>query len=168
MKTKINQSKKRRYLVPGIALGLVLTFVFPLVLTTRGLTTRGAPPVDGKIAYATISVGQLEYTNMTPNQNSCFSCIYGVQPWAIVDIGINYPTGNNGDKVIAEVEDGGVLGNGKGVQVLALDASHNARFTFQVGDFPGLYRVIVRKGKDEKAVQLWVGASPTIARANSD
>ena len=65
MKAKIDQSKKRRYLVPGIALGLLLTFVFPLVLTTRALTPRGAPAVDGQIAYATISVGQLEYTNMT-------------------------------------------------------------------------------------------------------
>src|SRR5947208_16454309 len=108
MKAKINQSKKRRYLAPGIALGLLLTLVFPLVLTTRGLTTRGAPAVEGEIAYATISVGKLEYTNMTPNQNSCFSRIYSVQPWATVDIGINYPNGNKGDKVIDEVEDGGV------------------------------------------------------------
>ena len=66
--------------------------------------------------------------------------------------------------MIAEVEDGGGLGNGKGVQVLALDASHNARFTFQVSDFPGLYRVEVRKGHDEKTVQLWVGRPPAIAR----
>ena len=97
---------------------------------------------------------------MTPNQDSCFSRIYNVQPWATVGIEINYPNGSQGDKVIVRVEDGGVLENGKGVLVIPLDVNSKINFNFQVSDSPGLYRVTLRKGTDEKTVQLWVGATP--------
>src|SRR5437588_172261 len=119
MKTKTNRKKNRRFLV-GIAPGLLLTLAFPLVLTTRG-----APAFDGQIAYATVSVGQLRYENMTPNQDSCFSRIYNIQPAATVGIEMDYPNASKGDKVVVEVEDGGVLGNGKGVQVISLDDNRN-------------------------------------------
>ena len=163
MKTKINQRRNCRYVLAVIAVDLFLTIAFPFVLTTRGY-----PVVDGEMAYATISVGELKYEHMTPNQNSSFNRIYNIQPLTTVAIEINYLNGNKGDKVVARVEGGGVLENGKGVQVIPLDGSRNIKFNFQVSDSPGLYRVTLRKGNDEKTVQLWVGAPPAIDSNNPD
>jgi hypothetical protein len=162
MKAKINQRRNRRYLLPVIAAGLFITLALPLILTTRG-----SAAVDGQMAYASMSLGTLKYKDMTPNQDSCFSRIYNVQPLATVGIEINYPNGNKGDKVIVRVEDGGVLGNGKGVLVIPLDANKKINFNFQVSDSPGLYRVTLRKGSDEKTVQLWVGLPPQLVKNNS-
>jgi hypothetical protein len=163
MKTKIHQRKNRSYLLPVLAAALFLTVAFPLVLTARG-----APADNGEIAYATVSVGTRTYKDMRPNQDSRFSRIYNIQPLATVGIEINYPNGNKGDKVVLEVLDGGVLGNGKGVQVISLDGNRNISFYFQVSDSPGLYRVILRKAHDLKTIQLWVGASPAIDSNNPD
>jgi hypothetical protein len=163
MKTKSNRKKNRRYLLVGVAPGLLLTLAFPLVVTTRG-----TPAFDGQIAYATVSVGKLRYEHMTPNQDSCFSRIYNIQPLATVGIELNYPNGSKGDKVVVEVLDGGVLGNGKGVQVISLDGKRNMSFHFQVSDSLGLYRVTLRKGHDLKMIQLWVGAPPAIDSNNPD
>ena len=143
-----------------MAAGLFLTLAFPLMLTTRG-----SPAIDGQMAYATISTGKLKY-KMTPNQDSCFSRIYNVQPLATVGIEINYPNGSQGDKVIVRVEDGGALENGKGVLVIPLDINTKINFNFRVSDSPGLYRVTLRKGNDEKTVQLWVGAIPATGENN--
>jgi len=159
MKAKINQTKNCSYLFGVIAAGLFLTLAFPLMLTTRG-----SPAVDGQMAYATIFTGKLQYKDMTPNQDSSFSRIYNIEPLATVGIEINYPNGSQGDKVIVRGEDGGVFGNGKGVLVIPLDANNKVNFNFQVSDSPGLYRVTLRKGSDEKTVQLWVGAIPATSQ----
>ena len=62
--------------------------------------------------------------------------------------------------MVISVEDGGRLDNDKGVKVMQLDREKKITFNFQVTGDPGIFRLLLTKGKDSKVVQFWVGALP--------
>jgi hypothetical protein len=156
-------TSRAHHSLSAIAVSLFLSLGFLFVLTTRA-----APAAKGQMAYATVFVGEQTHKDMRPNQESCFTRIYNIPASATVGIAINYPNGSKGERVVVGVGDGGVLGNGKGVEVIPLDSGRNIRFNFQVAESSGLYRVTLRKGSDEKTVELWVGARPQSLRNNPE
>jgi len=60
--------------------------------------------------------------------------------------------------VCLSVLDGGQLnGDGSGLKTVELEEGGKFTFTFQVTEQDGLHRVTLRRGKDVKVLEFWVG-----------
>lgn len=103
---------------------------------------------------------------LEPNEFGLFDRISDVSPLEVIPIAMAYPEGNEGEKVVIIVQDGGQLDNGKRVKLVQLDKRKKVSFDFQVTSSPGIYRVMLRKGNDTKVLQFWVGAAPAISKKN--
>jgi hypothetical protein len=84
---------------------------------------------------------------------------------AHLPIEIAYPDAEPGEVVGLEVEDGGKLDNQKIGQAVKIGEDRQLRFGFQVNDEVGIYRVVLRRGGDQKMLEFWVGPeNPIVAR----
>lgn len=91
------------------------------------------------------------------NTNGHFLSLADVRPFTIIPIEVSYPQGIPGEKIVISAEDGGTLDNKRAVMVGSLDDQKRCVFNFQVTDQKGIFEVALRKGKDRKVIQLWVG-----------
>jgi hypothetical protein len=80
-----------------------------------------------------------------------------IQPRAKVPLTVTYPDARPGDEVIIQALDGGTLANGQMAMRLTLDGQCGCEFTFEALAGQGVQRILVRKGRDEKLIDLWVG-----------
>jgi hypothetical protein len=83
------------------------------------------------MAYAQILVNGTRY-EVSPNHAGAFDRISNVQPLATIPIEVTYPAGKVGQSVLIEVLDGGVLDNGKQVEIVRVDFTRRLSFHFQV------------------------------------
>jgi hypothetical protein len=81
-----------------------------------------------------------------------------IQPGAQVPLEVTYPNARGGEEIIIQVLDGGTLPNGQMAMKLTLDEAKTAGFEFRSLATRGVQRVLVRKGRDEKIINLWAGA----------
>lgn len=101
------------------------------------------------------------------NELGYFERVY-LQPREKASVSLTWPEAQPGDKVVMEVEDGGELDNGKALQQQALDGSGSLQFAFQASQYDGIHRVVLRRGRQMKVLDFWVGpelplASPILA-----
>ena len=95
--------------------------------------------------------------NLSPNELGAFPRIY-VQPSEIISVKVAYHGGNQGESVVAQVEDGGVILESNSVGHHGrLDKNGKLSFTFQTTNQLGIYRIVLRKGEDIKQLEFWVG-----------
>ncbi|HYV91429.1 MAG TPA: hypothetical protein VE978_06585 [Chitinophagales bacterium] len=155
MKIKILHAKYRRnfFLSAAAILLAAVSFSFPLLAQSQ----RAA---DSERSTCKIKVND-KYYEPRLNQFGYFDRISNLPLDATVTVEISYPDGSDGEQVVISVEDGGKLDNGKTVKVAQLDNQKKLSFSFRfIADDPGVYRITLRKGNDEKVVQLWA-AAPT-------
>lgn len=110
----------------------------------------------GEPALARVSVGGVSTPLLSPNQVGTFPRVYVAQGGQ-ADVQIQLPEASSGDQVLVGAEDGGSFADGKSVAALTVDEHHAVAFRFQVGQFPGNYRVTVRHRAQSKTVLLWAG-----------
>ncbi len=126
----------------------------PKHIIQRGPREKAA--FTGEEAQASVRVGDTEY-ELTPNQLKMFPRIAGIQPGQKLPVSISYPKGVEGEPVVVEAQDGGLFENDKKVQIDRLDHAKNLAFAFTAGHQAGVYRVVLRKGADQKMLDFWVG-----------
>lgn len=119
--------------------------------------------IGGELAAANILVGGKAYS-MQPNQVGDFGRLV-MEANTSATVQIAYPQASPQDPVIIEVMDGGLLGNGKDVQMTQLDGTSGVTFQFQSGTQQGIYRVNLVQGSDTKVIDFWVGPLPQVAAA---
>ena len=113
--------------------------------------------ISGERCYARI-VRVRQALTLSPNQVGSFPEI-AVRGQSPISIQVIYPAGLANEKVSLTALEGGNLGNGLATQDVTLDSLETATFTFATGGGRGLYRVLVRKGTDQKMLEFW-GANP--------
>lgn len=153
MKNKIGHPKYYRHFFRPAITGLLLAITFLSIAQTQ-------PPraYEGEKALCKISVNGKAY-HPRINQIGAFDRM-NIPLETIPTLEITYPDGAEGDQVVLSVEDGGKLGNGKSVEVAYLDKQKKLSFSFHfIPDDPGIYRIMLRKGKDTKIVELWAVAT---------
>ncbi len=104
-----------------------------------------------------------KYVQVEPNQAGFFDRVSNIRPGAVIPITVLYPQGRKGEKVVVLVQDGGSLEKEKKVEELTLDSRREISFRFRATSSPGLFRIMLRKGNDEKVINLWVGEEPPVA-----
>lgn len=80
-----------------------------------------------------------------------------VQPGQQVGVTVAYPEGQPGQRIVAAVEDGGLLQDGERVLPMQLDSQQAVTFNFTAGEARGIYRVTLRRGTETKMLQFWAG-----------
>jgi hypothetical protein len=114
------------------------------------------PKAPGQRAVAKVQRVGKQY-ELTPNQVGGFQRIY-VQPSEQIPVQVAYPEGNPGETVTIEAEDSGrVVGTKGWVSLGRLDEQRALSFVFQVSDNLGTHRVLLRRGRDVKVLDFWVG-----------
>lgn len=156
MKTKLAPGKYYCFLLFALR-GLLFTMIFSLSAKAQEQITSQLE--EGKTVTCKIQVNNKTY-ELSPNEIGYFPRKANIPPLDSVPIEITYPSGRTGEKVLISIIDGGKLDNGKAVKVVTLDNQNKLSFGFKVANYPGLYRVLVKKGNDTNIVQLWVGAEP--------
>ncbi len=140
----------------------------PAVTPTIERVDGGRMPLHESVAAPASGVfvsASGKETAMEPNEIGVFERQL-IQPSEAVKVRVSYPTGSPGDLVVAAVEDGGLLENGKHTAALRLDAERTAAFRFEATEAQGLFRVTLQKGVDVKIVEMWAGPEPKLAGQN--
>jgi len=127
----------------------------PATFPVQAVDPNDPPLVDGQMVKAHIVVGN-ESGDLIPNQFGEFPRVH-IDPKQTVSVTAVWPDAQPGQRVVAAVEDGGLLAGGKPVLAFTLDASRQASFDFTAGSGGGIYRVTLRQGPDTKIVQFWAG-----------
>ena len=127
----------------------------PATFPVQVVDPNDPPLVDGQMVKAHIVVGN-ESGDLIPNQFGEFPRVH-IDPKQTVSVTASWPDAQPGQKVVAAVEDGGLLAGGKPVLAFTLDASRQVSFDFTAGSGRGIYRVTLRQGPDTKIVQFWAG-----------
>jgi hypothetical protein len=130
--------------------------------TSRGAwrTSEGVAPISPQAPRATVAVGQ-KTVQLTPNQVGNFQRTY-IQPKETLPVEVVFPQGEPGQTVVLEAKDGGTFDDKKLAQVAKLDAQRRLAFTFHADRQPGIYRVSMRRGSEEKVLNFWVGDPPPV------
>jgi hypothetical protein len=126
------------------------------------LPVSGPATLAGIMAVASVQTGEQKF-RLTLNQAGRFNRVR-VVPNKALPVSVEYAEGEPGQNVVVEVEDGGELGNGKGVEVVKLDSQRQVNFSFKADATPGKYQVVLRKGVDEKVLEFWVGEDLPVAK----
>lgn len=126
------------------------------------LPVSGPATLAGIMAVASVQTGEQKF-RLTPNQAGRFNRVR-VKPSTPFPVEVAYSEGEPGQNVVVEVEDGGELGNGNGVEVVKLDTQRRVNFSFKADATPGKYQVVLRKGVDEKVLEFWVGPDLPVAK----
>lgn len=114
------------------------------------------PKAPGQRAVAMVQRVGKQY-ELTPNQVGAFQRIY-VKPSEQIPVQVAYPEGKPGETVTIEAEDSGRVVGAKGwVSLEQLDEQSALSFVFQVSENLGTHRVLLRKGRDVKVLDFWVG-----------
>jgi len=141
---------RRAFFLPALT-GLSLLTFSPSF--SQSPTARA---VDGERATCKVTAEGKERLPQL-NQIGSFDQISNVPGGKPVKIECSYPNGRKDDNVVISLEDGGKLDNGKTVKVVHLDDAKKFAFTFTASrNNPGIYRITIRKGNDEKTIRLWV------------
>ena len=93
---------------------------------------------------------------LTPDQTGNFPSV-PVSAGARVPVQVLFASGQQGDVVAVQAEDGGRLPNGTIFQTVTLDEDRVASFVFQVTEQNGTHRVSLQQGGDLKVLDFWVG-----------
>jgi hypothetical protein len=123
-------------------------------------TSEGVAPISPQAPRATVAVGQ-KTVQLTPNQVGNFQRTY-IQPKETLPVEVVFPQGEPGQTVVLEAKDGGTFDDKKLAQVAKLDAQRRLAFTFHADRQPGIYRVSMRRGSEEKVLNFWVGDPPPV------
>jgi hypothetical protein len=83
-------------------------------------------------------------------------------PKQTVQIALSYPKSMPGDLLSVQTEDGGHLNAKQTVAQIALNDSRQLNFSFSTAQDPGIYRVTIRNGFEEKHLNFWVGPEPSL------
>ena len=118
------------------------------------------PPSGRPTAVARVSQSGRQQESR-PNQLGNFPRTY-IEPNATVPVEVVFSQGNPGQTVVLEAKDGGHFGCGELAQVMKLDEHRRVAFTFHADEQPGIYRVSMRCGSQEKVLPFWVGAPPPV------
>lgn len=124
------------------------------------VSVTGAIPVgqhNGYPVVADIMIANARHV-LVPNQIGVFERLY-VKPSQEIQISVGYPEANPGDKVVVEMNDGGLLGNGKPTDIIVLNEAKRASFQIKVTDAFGTHRVALYHNVDRKILDFWVGQS---------
>lgn len=93
---------------------------------------------------------------LEPNAIGCFPRML-IATEGHASVLVSYPNAMPGDPLVIQCEDGGTLDNGLIVKRAELDAAGRVSFQFSAGVPEGIYRVLLRKGLDEKHLEFWAG-----------
>lgn len=136
-------------------------------MSSRARTSRGAAglaggiaPVSAQAPRASVTVGQ-KTVQLTPNQVGNFQRTY-IQPKATVPVQVAFPLGEPGQTVVLEAKDGGTFDGEDLAKVVKLDDQRRLAFAFHADSQPGIYRVSMRRGSEEKVLNFWVGNPPPV------
>ncbi|WP_172623228.1 RHS repeat protein [Flavisolibacter ginsenosidimutans] len=132
---------------------LVMAGVFLLPPKTFSQQKQTIEKAECKIAYDGKSY------QLKPTDGGYFQRLDGVQPNSVLPIEVAYPDAKAGEKVVAQVLDGGKLDEGVFVKAISLDADKKCVFNFTTTDQLGLFRVLLTNGFDEKVIQVWVNGT---------
>ena len=131
-----------------------------------GSAVTGEEPVK---VLATVETGSKTH-HLQSNDDDRFGRVY-LQPQEIVKVEIQYSEGQEGERTVLSVEDGGFLNNTVGatdgdkrVLGMALSSDGKLSFQFTAGSDRGLYRVTLKKGLDTKTLDFWVGEPLPVAK----
>ncbi len=111
--------------------------------------------VHGKEAHSVVVVNK-KRMELTSNIAGEFPRVQ-VKPKETIPVRVTFPGGDPGDFVMIEAKDGGHLENRKIVKPTALDAKRGVDFEFTTNQEEGVYRVLVRRGSDQRLLDFWVG-----------
>lgn len=93
---------------------------------------------------------------LLPNFEGQFPPVY-VEPSSISDVTLFFPESQPGDRILAQMEDGGMIDGSEYVKDGLLDENRLLHFTFTTTDHPGSFKVTIRKDNDQKTMEFWVG-----------
>lgn len=159
MKNKIPHSKYGRHFFLSAITGLLLAISLPSIAQEQAQRV-----VEGERPTCKVTVNNKDFHPQL-NQVGCFDRISNIPEDKPVNIEISYPKGKEGDKIVVSLDDGGTLDNGRQVEVVYLDQDKKFSFTFKaIPNDPGIYRITLLKGNDEKTIRLWVGPEIPLAK----
>ena len=117
-------------------------------------------------AAATVTLNGMS-RQLEPNAIGCFPRML-IATEEHASVLVSYPNATPGDPLVIQCEDGGTLDNGLIVKRAELDAAGRISFQFSAGVPEGIYRILLRKGLDEKHLEFWAGPElalkPTLSR----
>ena len=106
-------------------------------------------------AAATVTLDGVS-KQLEPNAIGCFPRML-IATEGRASVLVSYPNATPGDPLVIQCEDGGTLDNGLIVKRAEVDAGGRVSFQFSAGVPEGIYRVLLRKGLDEKHLEFWAG-----------
>ena len=117
--------------------------------------TSEATILNGLKVAAEVKVGKKTH-HLFADGDRPFQRVY-IKPEESVDITLIYSEEKAGDSVVIQVEDGGLLDDGKLARVAKLDAEKTLTFAFKASSFEGIHRVRLWNGADQKMLDFWAG-----------
>ncbi len=117
-------------------------------LPSGGQWHPGAP------ATAIVEVAGRKTPTLYLNQAGEFPRVY-ITPKQEVTVTVALPKADVGSRVVASLEDGGELAEGRPVNVMTVGSEREVSFRFKAGGAAGRYRVVLRHAGESKVVVLW-------------
>jgi hypothetical protein len=119
------------------------------------LVDEGLREIVMEPAAATVTLNGVS-VQLEPNAIGCFPRML-IATKGHASVLVSYPNATPGDPLVIQCEDGGTLDNGIILKRMELDAAGRVSFQFSAGVPEGIYRVLLRKGLDEKHLEFWAG-----------
>ncbi len=120
-----------------------------------------AAPNNGGMS-AVVGVGEQGAVRLTPNDLGLFPRV-PIGLGATAPITVSYPEAMPGDTITVQSEDGGQINASKTVIQATLDDKRTLRFNFTSTQEGGIYHITLRRGFEEKRLELWGGPAPQVA-----
>jgi len=139
--------------------GFAATTTLAADVAAPGGQNPARPPemVQGKITlagkphlYTPNAVGSFPRIQVSPNQN--------------LPAELFFSAGKPGETILVTAVDGGLVDGRPSALRTQLDVANKVAFKFTAGEAPGIYRVTVRRGREVKALEFWVGETPPVVR----
>jgi hypothetical protein len=106
-------------------------------------------------AAATVTLDGVS-KQLEPNVLGCFPRML-IATEGRASVLVSYPNATPGAPLVIQCEDGGTLDNGLIVKRSEVDTAGRVSFQFSAGVPEGIYRILIRKGLDEKHLEFWAG-----------
>ena len=110
---------------------------------------------------AVVGAGGQGVVRLTPNDLGLFPRV-PIGLGATAPITVSYPEAMAGDTITIQSEDGGQINGSKTVIQATLDDKRTLRFNFTSTQEGGIYHITLRRGFEEKRLELWGGPAPQV------